>query len=67
MTPSGVIRVDDGATPLLGDAQRDLIPMVDSIVKSVDVAAKKIVIEPLAGLLEINRAKASDEKSGGDA
>jgi len=61
-----VIRVDDGATPLLvmrdlsagalAKADETLIPLVESIVKSVDVAAKKIVIEPLAGLLDVNKA-----------
>ena len=62
-----VIRVDDGATPLLVMRDETLIPLVESIVKTVDVAAKKIVIEPLAGLLEINRVSAkAEEESGGD-
>jgi len=52
-----VVRVDDGSTPLLVMRDETLIPLVDSIVKLVDVAGKKIVIEPLDGLLEINRLK----------
>jgi 16S rRNA processing protein RimM len=60
-----VIRVDDGATPLLvmrnlsdgasAKADETLIPLVDSICRSVDVAARKIVIEPIAGLLDVNK------------
>ena len=57
-----VIRVDDGATPLLVMRDETLIPLVDSIVKSVDVAAKKIVIEPIQGLLEINRVIHGDSR-----
>lgn len=56
-----VIRVDDGATPLLVLRNETLIPMVDSIVKSVDVAGKKIVVEPIEGLLEINRVDLKEE------
>ena len=59
-----VIRVDDGATALLVVVDlsagalakaETLIPLVESIVKSVDVAAKKIVIEPIGGLLDVNK------------
>jgi 16S rRNA processing protein RimM len=57
-----VVRVDDGSTPLLVMRDETLIPLVDSIVKQVDVAGKKIVIEPLAGLLEINRVNHSDSQ-----
>lgn len=62
-----VIRVDDGATALLVLRNETLIPLVESICKSVDVAAKTIVIEPLAGLLEINRVERVEkvEKDGG--
>lgn len=61
-----VIRVDDGATPLLVMRDETLIPLVESIVKSVDVAAKKIVIEPIGGLLEINRVSVkTEEKTSG--
>lgn len=56
-----VIRVDDGATPLLVLRNETLIPLVESICKSVDVAAKRIVIEPIEGLLEINRVQVKDE------
>lgn len=66
-----VVRIDDGATPLLVMSDETLIPLVESICKSVDVAAKKIVVEPIPGLLEINRVKVrvevKDEQSGGDA
>jgi 16S rRNA processing protein RimM len=68
-----VVRIDDSATPLLvirtlelgnsGTLEPEaLVPMVDSIVKSVDVAAKKIVIEPLAGLLDVNRVNRGDSQ-----
>lgn len=64
-----VIRIDDGATPLLvvvapghagPGAPEILIPLVSSICTSVDVAAKKIVVEPIRGLLDVNA-------SGGNA
>lgn len=57
-----VIRVDDGATPLLVMRNETLIPLVDSICTSIDVAAKKIVIEPLKGLLEVNRVNRGDSQ-----
>lgn len=59
-----VIRVDDSATPLLvvappagalAKAGEILIPLVASICTSVDVAVRKIVIEPLKGLIDVNR------------
>ena len=50
-----VVRVDDGSTPLLAMRDETLIPLVDSIVKQVDVAGKKIVIEPIGGLLDVNK------------
>lgn len=64
-----VVRIDDSATALLvvapvhqgNGAPEILIPLVESICKSVDVAAKKIVIEPIAGLLEINQVKKDAE------
>ena len=57
-----VIRVDDGATPLLVMRDETLIPLVESICRTVDVAGKKIVIEPLAGLLDINRVNRGDSQ-----
>ena len=75
-----VIRIDDGATPLLvvavpvhqcTSAPEILIPLVASICRSVNVAAKRIDVEPIPGLLEINRMKLKEEQlknedSGGD-
>lgn len=63
-----VIRIDDSATSLLvvapehsrTGAPEILIPLVSSICTSVDVAAKKIVVEPIPGLLDVNA-------SGGNA
>ncbi len=60
-----VVRIDDSATALLvvapvhqdTSAREILIPLVASICKSVDVGAKKIVVEPVPGLLEINRVR----------
>jgi 16S rRNA processing protein RimM len=58
-----VIRVDDGATALLAvsapalnhpGTEEVLVPLVSLICTSIDVAAKRIVIEPIAGLLEVN-------------
>jgi len=33
-----------------------LVPLVDEICRDVDVTAKRIVISPPAGLIELNRA-----------
>ena len=62
-----VIRVDDGATPLLVLRNETLIPLVASICKSVDTAAKKIVIEPIPGVLEINRVHVKEDVKKEDA
>jgi 16S rRNA processing protein RimM len=55
-----VVRIDEGATDLLvvtGGAGEILVPMVDNICRRFDVAGRKIEIEPIAGLLEINEKK----------
>jgi 16S rRNA processing protein RimM len=65
-----VIRIDDSATPLLvvapehqsTGAPEILIPLVESICKTVDVTAKKIVIEPIVGLLDANRVIRGDSQ-----
>ena len=70
-----VIRIDDSATALLvvapvhsrTGASEILIPLVESICKSVDVVGKMIVIEPIPGLLEINRVALKEEPSHKDA
>ena len=53
-----VIRVDDmGGRSLLVVATKRgevLVPMVETICREVDVAAKRIVIDPPAGLMELN-------------
>jgi 16S rRNA processing protein RimM len=65
-TPRGetigrVTRVDgDGAGSRLiveGKSGEVLIPLVDGICVTVDVAGKKIVVEPPEGLLELNVTK----------
>lgn len=50
-----VIRVDDGATPLLVTRDEILIPLAEAICTSVNVAERRIVIEPIDGLLDVNR------------
>jgi ribosomal 30S subunit maturation factor RimM len=50
--------VDPGAgVPwlVLAGADEVLVPFVDSICREVDVSAKRIVIDPPAGLIELNR------------
>jgi len=64
-----VVRIDEGATDLLvvlGAAGEVLVPMVDSICRTFDVAGRKIVIEPIAGLLDVNvkQEKAPAEAKG---
>jgi 16S rRNA processing protein RimM len=53
-----VVRVDFGSgTPLLavsGAGGEVLVPLAADICRDIDVAAKRIVIEPPAGLLELN-------------
>lgn len=34
-----------------------LIPAVEDVVKSIDLAQKKVIIEPIKGLLELNETK----------
>lgn len=61
-----VVRIDAGATDLLvvnGAAGEILIPMVDTMCRRFDVAGRRIEIEPIAGLLEIN-AKAGPGTDG---
>ena len=38
---------------VLGDGKVHLIPFTERVVKEVDVARRRVVIEPPAGLLEI--------------
>ena len=38
-----------------GDKGEFLIPAIEDVVKSVDLKAKRITIEPLEGLLELNK------------
>jgi 16S rRNA processing protein RimM len=68
-TPAGevigvVARVEfGGGAPALvaDDAGSELmVPMVDAICRRVDVAAKVIVVDPPAGLLEVNRRASRD-------
>jgi len=50
------VRLDTGV-PLLvidGDGGEVLVPFTDAFCRTVDVAAKRIVIEPPDGLLEVN-------------
>ena len=54
-----VIRVQFGSGAPLLVVQKDagaelLVPMVEGILRSVDVAGKRVVIDPPAGLLELN-------------
>ncbi len=60
-----VVRIDEGATDLLvvlGPAGEVLVPMVDTICRRFDVAGRKIEIEPIPGLLEVNVHKEKEEK-----
>ena len=56
-----VVRVaDEGGGPLLViDVEGDevLAPLSEAICRSIDIAARRIVIEPPEGLLELNRSK----------
>jgi 16S rRNA processing protein RimM len=55
-----VARIDEGATDLLvvlGPSGEVLVPMVDSICRRFDIAGRKIEIEPIAGLLDVNAMK----------
>ena len=53
-----VIRVDDAGTTLLvvadSSGQEVLVPLIDSICRRVDIAARAIEIAPMAGLLDLN-------------
>jgi 16S rRNA processing protein RimM len=54
-----VVRVDVGSgIPLVvveGDAGEVLVPFADVFVRQVDLAGRRIEIDPPAGLLEVNR------------
>ncbi len=65
-----VVRIDQGATDLLvvgGAGGEVLVPMVDSICRRFDVAGRRIEIEPIAGLLDVNlkKEKAPEQAKGG--
>ncbi len=59
-----VIRVDDGGGPPIvvakGERGEVLVPFVDGILRSVDVAKREMVIAPPDGLLDVNVLKAKD-------
>jgi 16S rRNA processing protein RimM len=38
-----------------GDNEELLIPAIEDVVKSIDIAGGLVVIEPIEGLLELNR------------
>jgi len=64
----GVVRrVDGGAgsSTLVVDGPRGevLVPLADEICREIDVAAKRIVIEPPDGLLELNEVRRGDDLS----
>lgn len=55
-----VVRIDTASTDLLvvnGASGEVLVPMVDGICRRFDIAGRRIEIEPIAGLLEVNVAK----------
>jgi 16S rRNA processing protein RimM len=58
---------DEGGGPLLAvgapDGEEVLVPLSEAICPVIDIAARRIVVEPPEGLLELNRA--STGKSGG--
>ncbi|OYW00436.1 MAG: 16S rRNA processing protein RimM [Acidobacteria bacterium 37-65-4] len=65
-----VVRIDGGSTDLLvvlGASGEVLVPMIDQICRRIDVAGRKIEIEPIQGLLDVNvrKAKAPEEAKGG--
>jgi 16S rRNA processing protein RimM len=62
-----VVRVDDGGgAPLLVVGPGEvLVPLNDLICKTVDVAAKRIVIDPIDGLLDLNAPGSAKAKKGG--
>ena len=65
-----VVRIDAGSTDLLvvlGTSGEILVPMIDQICRRIDVAGRKIEIEPIQGLLDVNvrKEKAPEEAKGG--
>jgi 16S rRNA processing protein RimM len=53
-------------TPLLAVTAADgevLVPLAEAICRHVDLTAKRIVIEPIEGLLELNRVKRAEARS----
>ena len=65
-----VIKVDGGGTTSLLVVRtaggEELIPLVDAMVRSVDLAAKRIVIAPPDGLLGLNvTARSREERRSG--
>lgn len=65
-----VVRIDEGSTDLLvvlGASGEILVPMIDQICRRIDVAGRKIEIEPIHGLLDVNvrKEKTSEEAKGG--
>jgi len=56
-----VIRVDDGGGPPIvvakGERGEVLVPFVEGILRSVDIAKREIVIAPPDGLLDVNVLK----------
>ena len=57
-----VVRVDLGpGTPVLvleADGAEVLVPLAEAICREIDVVAKRIVIDPPEGLIELNRPRA---------
>jgi 16S rRNA processing protein RimM len=53
-----VARVDTGAGPAMlvvtGKRGEVLVPLVDAICESIDVASQRIVIRPVEGLIDLN-------------
>jgi 16S rRNA processing protein RimM len=65
-TVGEVVRVDLGAgTPLLvigRDGGEVLVPLAEPICRQVDIGAKVIVIDPPAGLIEVNARRRPAER-----
>ncbi|WP_188668518.1 ribosome maturation factor RimM [Tersicoccus solisilvae] len=51
----------------LTDGREVLVPFVEQIVPTVDLEARRVILTPPPGLLELNTADAAEETAGGQA
>jgi 16S rRNA processing protein RimM len=67
--PVGIVRDVEGTLTgsrlvVDGEGGEVLIPLVDAICTEVDPAAKRIVIDPPAGLIEVNEVRLKPDTTG---